>query len=193
LILTCCDEAALLGSWAMRPTVAIRAVRVHFGAATLKTSSVHPPASRDIKPSEAKLLECARRGAEWGHMRQEPGPGRGQDGFAVVDALVAVTILSSSLALSLMAAQVGGRASRSAAETRDAEMLLRERLESTAGQSGVWSGRDRGLDWRIEAQVSGASPARRAAPCVRAASAKAAHGRTYRIVTIDTCLSETAG
>lgn len=126
-------------------------------------------------------------------MRQQRGPGRGQDGFAAVDALVAVTILSSSLALSLMAAQIGGRASRSAAETRDAEMLLRDRLESTAGRSGVWTGRDRGLDWRIEAQASGANPARQAAPCVRAASAKAANGRTYRIVTVDTCLPETAG
>jgi hypothetical protein len=68
-------------------------------------------------------------------MRQEPGPRRGQDGFAAVDALVAVTILSSSLALSLMAAQVGMRASRSAGETRDVELLLRERLEGTLGQS----------------------------------------------------------
>lgn len=126
-------------------------------------------------------------------MRQEPGPGRGQDGFAAVDALVAVTILSSSLALSLMAAQVGTRASRSAGETRDAELLLRERLEGTAGQAGVWSGHDQGLDWRVEAHATGAAPSLRAAPCVRAASAKAVSGRTYRIATVDTCLPEAVG
>lgn len=125
-------------------------------------------------------------------MRQGPGPCRGQDGFAAVDALVAVTILSSSLALSLMAAQVGTRASRAAGQTRDAEILLRERLEGTAGQTGVWSGRERGLDWRVEAHVSGAAPARLAAPCTRIASAKAG-GRTYRIATADICAIEAAG
>lgn len=125
-------------------------------------------------------------------MRQEPGPSRDQGGFAAVDALVAVTILSSSLALSLMAAQVGARASRAAGQTRDAEMLMRERLESTAGQTGVWSGRERGLDWRVEAYVSGVAPARLATPCTRVASVKAG-GRTYRIATVDICSPETAG
>ncbi|WP_156398333.1 hypothetical protein [Caulobacter sp. Root1455] len=126
-------------------------------------------------------------------MRQQPGPVRGQDGFAAVDALVAVTILSSSLALSLMAAQVGTRASRSAGETRDAELLLRERLEATAGQAGVWSGHDLGLDWRVEANIPDAGPARQAAPCVRTASAKAASGRAYRIATVDICRPEATG
>lgn len=125
-------------------------------------------------------------------MRQEPGPFGGQGGFAAVDALVAVTILSSSLALSLMAAQVGARASRTAGQTRDAEVLLRERLEVTAGQTGVWSGRERGLDWRVEARVLDAGQARLAAPCVRIASAKAG-GRTYRIATADICAPEAAG
>jgi Tfp pilus assembly protein PilV len=126
-------------------------------------------------------------------MRQERGPGRGQDGFAAVDALVAVTILSSSLALSLMAAQVGGRASHSADETRDAQLLLRERLETTAGRAGAWSGHVRGLDWRVEAHLTETAQARRAAPCARTASAKAASGRTYRIATVDICLPEAIG
>lgn len=125
-------------------------------------------------------------------MRQQSGPGGDQGGFAAVDALVAVTILSSSLALSLMAAQVGARASRTAAQTRDTEMLLRERLEGTAGQAGVWSGRERGLDWLVEARVPGAGPARLAAPCTRVASVKAG-GRTYRIATADICAPEAAG
>jgi hypothetical protein len=116
-----------------------------------------------------------------------------QDGFAAVDALVAVTILSSSLALSLMAVQVGGRARRAAGETRDAELLLRERLEGTLGQAGAWSGRDRGLDWRVEARFSDADPAGLAAPCVRSATAKAADGRTYRIATVDICAPKALG
>jgi hypothetical protein len=121
-------------------------------------------------------------------MRQEPGPFGDQGGFAAVDALVAVTILSSSLALSLMAAQIGARASRTAGEIRDAELLLRDRLEGTARQAGAWRGRDQGLDWRVEAPPSQTEPAQRAAPCVRTASVTAASGRTYRMVTVQTCL-----
>ena len=125
-------------------------------------------------------------------MRQRPGPFGDQGGFAAVDALVAVTILSSSLALSLMAAQTGARASRTAGETRNAELLLRDRLESTGGQAGLWRGRDQGLDWQVEAHLSENDPARRAAPCLRTASATAASGRTYRMATVDTCLPEVA-
>lgn len=126
-------------------------------------------------------------------MRRGPGPNEGQGGFAAVDALVAVTILSSSLAMSLMAAQIGARASRAAGETRNAELLLRGRLEDTAGQVGVWRGRNQGLDWRVEAHISQTDPAHRAAPCVRTAFAKATSGRTYRIATVDTCPPRDAG
>lgn len=127
-------------------------------------------------------------------MRRNPGPGSGQGGFAAVDALVAVTILSSSLALSLAAAGVGVRASRAAAETRQAEMLLRDRIESSVGREGAWSGRDQGLDWRVEARrldgaAWGGSVLRR--PCERDATARARRtGRTYRITTIDICVSD---
>lgn len=122
-------------------------------------------------------------------MRQRPGPGEGQGGFAAVDALVAVTILSSSLALSLMAVQIAARASRAAGETHDAELLLRDILERTAGQAGVWRGRDQGLDWSAETQIShtSTSPGRRAEPCLRVAQARGTSGRAYRIATADIC------
>ena len=121
-------------------------------------------------------------------MRREPGPGEGQGGFAAVDALVAVTILSSSLALSLTAAQIGVRASRAAAETHDAELILRDRMELTAGRVGVWSGRDQGLAWRVEARLANSGRADQAGPCVRTALAKAVRtGRVYRLATVDTC------
>jgi hypothetical protein len=124
-------------------------------------------------------------------MRQDPGPAEGQGGFAAVDALVAVTILSSSLALSLTAAEIGARASRTAGETRDAELMLRGSLEVTAGRIGVWTGRVPGLTWRVEAHRSGDAVAQRAGPCVRTASATSIRsGRTYHIATVDTCLPE---
>lgn len=123
-------------------------------------------------------------------MRQEPGPAQGQGGFAAVDALVAVTILSSSLALSLAAAEIGARASRTAGETRNAELTLRGRLEATKGQVGVWSGRTQDLDWRVEAHLSDTGLNRRAGPCARTAAATSIRsGRIYRLATVDTCVS----
>ena len=126
-------------------------------------------------------------------MSQRPGPAAGQGGFAAVDALVAVTILSSSLALSLAAAQIGARAGQTAGETRDAELLLRDGLERTAGQAGVWHGRDQGLDWSVEARVFETNSVRRAEPCFRSARARAANGRTYSIATVDICQPGAAG
>lgn len=124
-------------------------------------------------------------------MRRDPGPGEGQAGFAAIDALVAVTILSLSLALSLTAVQAGVRASRAAGETRDAELILRDRLEATAGRIGAWTGQDQGLAWRVEAHAADATPVSQAGPCLRVASAKAlGTGRVYRIATADACISE---
>ncbi len=142
---------------------------------------------------EAGCFRGARVGARSGAvMRRDPGPEAGQDGFAAIDALVAVTILSLSLALSLTAAQAGVRASRAAGETRDAELILRDRLEQTAGRAGVWMGQDQGLTWRVEALAADTAPASRAGPCVRVASAKARlTGRVYRIATADVCLPAT--
>ena len=123
-------------------------------------------------------------------MRREPGLDEGQDGFMAVDALVAITILSSSLALSLAAVQIGVRASRAAAETHDAELVLRGQLELTAGRVGVWRGRDQGLDWRVEARLADSGRMAQTGPCIRTASAKAVRtGRAYRLGTVDTCLA----
>lgn len=142
--------------------------------------------------AEASVSEVCASGRGVGQMRLWQGPNQGQAGFAAVDALVAVTILSSSLALSLTAAQIGARASRTADETRDAELLLRSRLESTSDQTGLWRGHDNALAWQVEAHLSGTDSAVPAGPCVRTSTAKAANGRSYRIVTVDTCLSKTA-
>ncbi len=126
-------------------------------------------------------------------MRQEPGPIEDQGGFAAVDALVAVTILSSSLALSLTAAEIGVHAARVAGDTRAAELLLRARLESTAGHAGTWSGEVQGLTWRVEAHLSDAAQVQRGGPCVRTAAATATRDHhAYRITTVDLCLPEAA-
>lgn len=107
---------------------------------------------------------------------------------------MAVTILSSSLVLSLAAAQAGVRAGRAADETRRAEMLLRERLEGSAGRLGVWRGRDQGLDWRVEARTVGDAAragAGAAEPCERVATARAgSRGRTYRLATVEVCAAD---
>ena len=183
-------------------TVASPSVRVHRSRALKFAVRLPRPqiaialfSARTVmlrKSPEASCFRGARVGARSGAvMRRDPGPEAGQDGFAAVDALVAITILSLSLALSLTAAQAGVRASRAAGETRDAELILRDHLEQTDGRAGVWSGQGQGLVWHIEAHAAEITPAGKAGPCLRVASAKALRtGRLYRLATVDVCLPE---
>lgn len=108
-------------------------------------------------------------------------------GFAAVDALVAVTVLASSLSLSLVAAEVAARAARASAETRTAELLLRGLIDPLDGEPRPLSGAAAGLVWRLE--VAPIVPvAGKAAPCALTASAEArSSGRRYEIRTLTLC------
>jgi len=118
--------------------------------------------------------------------------GSGEGGFAAVDALVAVTILASSLSLSLVAAQIAARASKIAAETKAAEILLRERLVLYSGRPGIETGEAGGLSWRLEATRSRATTAR-IIPCSVSASARSKRtGRVYQINALELCSAPAA-
>ena len=67
-------------------------------------------------------------------------------GFAAVDALVALLILSSTLVLSLSGLQTAARLSRTAEETGEATALARGVLADTADLEG----RSGGLVWAVE-------------------------------------------
>ena len=115
--------------------------------------------------------------------------GQGADGFAVVDALVALTILATTFALSLEALGTARRLAGAALETRRAGALLQVLLETDPGTTGTRKGRTSGFDWRVEVVRDGVDPA---APALslchssaEAVSMKA--GRRYQLSTAEFC------
>lgn len=113
-------------------------------------------------------------------------PNDSKAGFAAVDALVAVTVLASSLSLSLVAAEVSARASRAASETRAAEGLLCGRLHQFDGSAGSSSGTELALTWRMDAVPTAHSE--RPAPCILTTTAEGKKSsRKYQLQTLALC------
>lgn len=114
---------------------------------------------------------------------------RTQDGYAAVDALVALMILASTIVFALAAVHVGRQAADAALEARQSTQLLEEVLESAPGAPGESSARDRRFAWRltVEEPVLVAGPA---ALCRHDATVTAlATGRRYRLATARICPS----
>ena len=72
---------------------------------------------------------------------------RARGGFAAVDAIVALTLLSITLAFCMQATVAAAKAGRVAAELRRAQALSRQAL--TASVSDPDAGTDGGLDWSL--------------------------------------------
>ena len=115
-----------------------------------------------------------------------PSPNASKAGFAAIDALVAVTVLTSTLSLSLVAAEVSARASRAAAETRASEGILSERLHQFDGEAGGSSGAELALTWRMDAAPTARSD--RPSPCILTATAQGKRSfRKYQLQTLAIC------
>lgn len=71
-------------------------------------------------------------------------------GFALIDALVAVTILSLSLALVLKAADMGRRLSDASAERRSAATILKEVSLVPMTRLGTIEGERDGFSWELK-------------------------------------------
>lgn len=69
-------------------------------------------------------------------------------GFASVDAIVALTLLSITLAFCIQAGAAAARASRAAAEARQIEALSRYAVIGPAQVTRA--GSSNGLDWRVD-------------------------------------------
>jgi hypothetical protein len=113
------------------------------------------------------------------------------DGFAAVDALVALTILAATIALSLEAAASATHAAASASEVREADTLLRYLLQSHQGDEG---GRSDRFAWRVE--VTPLGPVKAGGTfqlCKHAAQARDQRsGRRYTLATLVACPAEGA-
>lgn len=72
-----------------------------------------------------------------------------ESGFVAVDALVALAILSTTVALSIRTADTAWRTSDLAVETRNAQAVLEQALEYPAASPGSVSGRSGAFDWKV--------------------------------------------
>lgn len=116
----------------------------------------------------------------------------GTAGFAAVDALVALVILSSALGLSLVATQSARKVAAQAARTRQAEALCRYLLAANAGVIGVTAGRSSGLDWRLEVKPVSTDPqVPESWLCDASAAVRAQDGgQTFAMSTTAACAAE---
>jgi hypothetical protein len=75
---------------------------------------------------------------------------RKRRGFAVVDSVIALLVMASSLALTITASQVARKAALAADEMRRADRVLNYLVERAAGFSGRRSGQMSGLLWQVD-------------------------------------------
>ncbi|WP_312165803.1 hypothetical protein [Phenylobacterium sp.] len=114
------------------------------------------------------------------------------DGYAAVDALVAMTILASTIAASLTAAHQGQRIAQASLEVRQATALMQDLLDGAGDLAGVDEGRSAQFVWRRVVDES-AQAAGVATLCKH--SVLVTHrvtGRVYRAATERVCAGEVA-
>ena len=113
-------------------------------------------------------------------------------GFAAVDALVALAILTTTIALSLEALAHAREASGRAGEIRAAIALLKGALALTPAKAGHESGRTDGFDWSIDTSARRTGQAGlRLVICDRNALASpAGTKRQYALATTEPCVPD---
>lgn len=118
----------------------------------------------------------------------------GTAGFAVVDALVALVILSSALGLSLAATQSARKLANQAARTRQAEALCRYLLATSADVVGISAGQSAGLLWRLEVRpMSADAQALQSRLCEASVAVRSQDsGRAFVMSTAVSCKTEPA-
>jgi hypothetical protein len=122
-------------------------------------------------------------------VRRNSSQRNSEQGFAAIDALVALIILASTLILSLGAIHTARIGAANAAEMRRADNALQGLLRTTPLAIGEVSGRTADFDWWVSTAPSALDvhwPTARI--CIRAASVRAlASGRRYALTTAQIC------
>ena len=83
---------------------------------------------------------------------------QGEAGFAAVDAMVALTILASAMALTLEATATARRLADAGVQDDRAGVLLEYLVQAGPRGPGDWTGRSRSLDWRLEVRLQPSDP-----------------------------------
>jgi hypothetical protein len=113
-------------------------------------------------------------------------------GFAAIDALIALTILATTIGLALNASHTAWRVGVAAVEAREAETLMRRLIDEPAGSAFV-SGQSNGMDWKVITEPEGAASFGNAQTlCQRRVelTGKGASGRHYTVATVAYCTAE---
>jgi hypothetical protein len=113
-------------------------------------------------------------------------------GFAAVDALVALAVLATTVALSLTAADTARRAAALAGETRGAEVLMRRLVYAPAEALGVRTGRTRDFAWSVRLAAEPSTAPEIPACRRRVEVTGLGSGRTYAGSMLEPCPPRTA-
>jgi hypothetical protein len=128
-----------------------------------------------------------RRGSSAYTVSAASSKGSDAEGFAAVDALVALTLIATTLALAIVATQTAQRTSLKALELRRADTLLKYLLLARPHALGVQQGNTDGFVWTVTtapSHIAASNPA----ICTRTASTRAVtSGRAYRMATSESC------
>ena len=117
-----------------------------------------------------------------------PLKGGGKAGFAAVDALVALAIFATTIALVLRCVDTARHIALAAAETRRANVLGQYLLESSPKAAGSWAGRSDGFVWRINVTNSTVDNQPQIRLCRQSVGLRAAgSGRRYGLATTQIC------
>ena len=110
------------------------------------------------------------------------------EGFAAIDAVVALAILTTTIILSLGAAGTAARLFAAAAETSQAKGELGYLLDSGPRAIGLASGEGAGFSWQIRTEPEQGMRLGQAQICRRAATVRSqASGRRYSLVSTAIC------
>jgi hypothetical protein len=108
------------------------------------------------------------------------------EGYALVDALVALLIFAIAMAFSLQAGRQARLAADQAREVREAQVLLAHLIETGPSRFEDAMGATGGFTWRIETRLTGAEQP--IAICHRQVAIRNARTqRAYQLATLGSC------
>ncbi|MDO8297668.1 MAG: hypothetical protein Q7T19_14655 [Caulobacter sp.] len=111
-------------------------------------------------------------------------------GFAAVDALTALAILATTIALSIVALSVARRAAAAAAEATTARTTLLMILNDPPRPAGIYAGASSAFDWMLQVRAE-SPPSAPVRICTEHASLRArTSGRRYDLETGRPCAPE---
>lgn len=136
-----------------------------------------------------RCVGLSRRLVGYGRRKRQPAL---PNGFAAIDALVALVILTTTIGLSITAAAQSRRLATAAAETRGATAVLQQLADRAP--SAISSGTTSGFEWRILVSRPDTDPlAAHLATCRMSISARSVSDRQrFGVSTLVSCAPEPA-